>query len=56
VLERVEADDLGHLGEADSGMACGGSGKGPDGGDSGDAGEEGMTEVVDGIADGSDAA
>ena len=56
VLEGIEADDLGHLGEADARMTGWGSGKRADGSDSGDAVEERVAEVVDGTADGGDAA
>ena len=51
----VEVADLGHLGEAEAGWAVG-FGDGFDGGDAGGAGEERRAEVVDGGADGGDAA
>ena len=51
----VEVAHLSHLDEADAGGAVG-FGDGFDGGDAGGAGEERRAEVVDGRADGGDAA
>jgi hypothetical protein len=52
VLEGVEADDLGHLSEADAGVARRCGGEGADGSDAGDAREERVAEFVDCVSDG----
>jgi hypothetical protein len=53
VLEGVEADDLGHLGKTDAGVARRCGGEGADGSDAGDSREERVAKVLDRVSDGS---